>query len=155
MFSFVQEAPNNFYDVIGMFHVLEHFADPIAELINTRKKLKNNGKLVIEVPHARDALITWYNLEEFKKFTFWSEHLVLHTRESLSAILHHAGFKIQSIEGIQRFPLANHLRWLKEKKPSGHIDWPQFLNSTLDYEYASLLSKLDMNDTLMVIAESY
>ena len=28
--------------------------------------------LIIEVPHADDFLISEYNCNEFKKFTFWS-----------------------------------------------------------------------------------
>ncbi|MBF0301305.1 MAG: class I SAM-dependent methyltransferase, partial [Oligoflexia bacterium] len=92
IFKDINELEDNFYDVITLFHVFEHFSDPISNLITLKKKLAKNGKLIIEVPHARDALITLYNNASFRDFTFWSEHLILHTRESLKQFLNVAGF---------------------------------------------------------------
>jgi len=67
---------------------------------------------------AEEIRNSWQtDLEKFKKFTFWSEHLVLHNRFSLAAFLDSANFKNTVISGFQRYNLANHLHWLKEKKP--------------------------------------
>ena len=136
-----------------MFHVFEHLREPLSELNLIYEKLKSNSYLIIEVPHAKDALISLYNIEEFKKFTFWSEHLILHTRESLKIIVENAGFNILSIQGVQRYPLANHLYWLVNKKPGGHSHWNQLSNETLNNEYENILAKLDITDTLVLIAK--
>jgi hypothetical protein len=104
-------------------------------------------------PRAHDFLFAYLDLEEFKKFTFWSEHLVLHNRGSLAAFLDKANFRNTVISGFQRYNLANHLHWLKEKRPSGHIKWSMLATEQLDSAYADMLRKIDMTDTLIAIAE--
>ena len=61
------------FDCIMLNHVLEHLYDPIDILKNIKKRMNEKTLLIIEVPHANDYLIKM-NCEEFKKFTFWSEH---------------------------------------------------------------------------------
>lgn len=146
------EAKNEYFDVITLFHVYEHLTEPIETLKVLKNKLKPGGIVVIEVPHARDFLISFLNLESFKKFTFWSEHLILHTRESLEAFLKASGFTSISIQGFQRYPLANHLYWLSEGKPGGHQQWSYLRNEQVDDAYASMLAQLDKTDTLIAFA---
>ena len=69
---------NKNFDVITLFHVLEHLPKQVKMLKEIRKKIKKNGKIIIEVPSALNYLI-FIDLPAFKKFTFWSEHLILHT----------------------------------------------------------------------------
>ena len=140
-------------DIISMFHVFEHLTDPLGSLKKLHSMLNDDGKIIIEVPHAKDILINTYKLESFKAFTFWSEHLILHTRNSLEIFLRNAGFKNISIIGFQRYPLANHLYWLNEKKPGGHTRYSQLRNPTLEIEYANLLNTIDQTDTIIAIAE--
>ena len=45
------------FDIITMFHVLEHIPYQIETLKVLKSKLKNKGKIIIEVPHAEDFLI--------------------------------------------------------------------------------------------------
>ncbi len=149
----IADVPFNDFDVITLFHVFEHLTDPLDLLAVAYDKLKVGGKIVIEVPHANDFLFSYLDLEEFKKFTFWSEHLVLHNRSSLSAFLHKANFKKTVISGYQRYNLANHLHWLKEKKPGGHVNWSMLSTDELDNAYSNMLEKVDMTDTLIAIAE--
>jgi SAM-dependent methyltransferase len=149
----ISEVPSNDFDVITLFHVFEHLTDPLALLKIAHDKLKPGGKIILEVPHARDFLFAYLDLEEFKQFTFWSEHLVLHTRSSLAAFLDRANFRNTVISGFQRYNLANHLHWLKEKKPSGHIKWSMLATEQLDDAYANMLQKIDMTDTLIAVAE--
>ena len=140
-------------DVVTVFHVLEHLLDPLQTLSHIRRVLKKNGIVLIEVPHARDALFSLFDCGPFKDFTFWSEHLVLHTRNSLSTLLKSALFRSVEITGYQRYPLSNHLHWLAKGKPGGSVDWG-FLNSLqLDVSYASKLGQLDRTDTLIAISK--
>ena len=142
-------------DTIFLFHCLEHLPDPSRTLKEIYEKLKVNGegKIVIEVPHARDFLLDQLELESFKKFTLWSQHLILHTRDSLHSFLTDAGFKNIHIEGVQRYTLSNHLYWLKNGKPGGHKSPLSIIETeNLKNSYADALSKLDANDTLVVIA---
>ena len=107
---------NRKFDIITMFHVLEHIPYQVETLKVLRSKLKNKGKIIIEVPHAEDFLILQKELNEFKNFTFWSEHLILHTCKSLKSILLKAGFKKINILYYQRYDFSNHLGWFLKKK---------------------------------------
>lgn len=153
VYSDIKEVPFGEFDIITLFHVFEHLTDPLDTLKIAYDKLKVGGKIIIEVPHANDFLFSYLDLEEFKKFTFWSEHLVLHNRLSLTAFLDRANFRNTVISGFQRYNLANHLYWLKKKKPGGHIEWSMLATDQLDNAYSSMLQKIDMTDTLIAIAE--
>jgi hypothetical protein len=92
-------------------------------------------------------------LQSFVDFTLWSQHLILHTRESLTAFLQEAGFKSITIEGVQRYGISNHLQWLKTGKPGGHKSPLSLIETTaLKNSYADALSKLDANDTIVAVA---
>jgi 2-polyprenyl-3-methyl-5-hydroxy-6-metoxy-1,4-benzoquinol methylase len=153
VYSDIMEVTENTFDIITLFHVFEHLTEPLRFLETAYSKLNTGGKIVIEVPHARDFLFTQLELEEFKSFTFWSEHLVLHNRVSLTTFLEKANFRNVTVSGIQRYNLANHLHWMKNKKPGGHVRWSMLSNERLDAEYSNMLSKIDMTDTLIAIAE--
>jgi SAM-dependent methyltransferase len=142
-------------DAFFLFHCLEHLPDPsnMIKEIHDKLKLNGQGTIVIEVPHAKDFLLDQLEFEPFKNFTLWSQHLILHTRESLNSLLLDAGFKNIHIEGIQRYGLANHLTWLKNGKPGGHKTPLSIIETeSLKNSYADALSKLDANDTLVAIA---
>lgn len=139
-------------DVITLFHVLEHIEYPEDVLKQCFELLGPGGRLVIEVPHASDLLIRQFDLPAFKDFTFWSEHLVLYTRYTLETLVRNVGFSNVAIEGVQRYPVANHLRWLAEGKPGGHIALDFMRDTALDSAYESMLQKLDMTDTLVLTA---
>ena len=111
---------NKKFDVITMFHVLEHIPHQVKILKILKSRLKNKGKIIIEVPHAEDFLILQDELKEFKNFTFWSEHLILHTFNSIKKILSKAGFKNINIKYYQRYNFSNHLGWFLKRKPGGH-----------------------------------
>ena len=150
----IEDIKENDLDVVTLFHVVEHLTNPIDTLKSIRGKMAKGGKIVIEVPHARDFMISFLENNEFKSFTFWSEHLLLHTRESLNIFLKTAGFSKVVIKGFQRYPLANHLYWLTHGKPSGHVIWQHLRTAELESAYADMLSGIDRTDTLIAIAEN-
>jgi 2-polyprenyl-3-methyl-5-hydroxy-6-metoxy-1,4-benzoquinol methylase len=140
------------FDIVTMFHVLEHLLNPIETLAKLRTSLKAGGRIVVEVPHANDFLLKTLDLDAFKEFTFWSEHLILHTRNSLSMFLAEAGFKDIVIKGYQRYSLDNHLYWLRMAKPGGHDHWAHLTNEAIRSAYADMLCDLDQTDTLIAFA---
>ena len=155
-YSSLSDIPESL-DVITLFHCFEHLPNPIAGLEELFKKLKpgGDGAILIEVPHARDFLIEYLSLHSFIEFTLWSQHLILHTRESLGSMLAAAGFKDIVIEGVQRYGLANHLHWLSRKKPGGHkSNLSVFETVDLMNAYAGALAKIDATDTLVAIAKT-
>ena len=143
-------------DVCVSFHVIEHLPNPLETLKLLKEKIVSGGMLIIEVPHANEFLLSTLNNDEFKQFTLWSQHLVLHTRESLNRMLSYVGFDDIRIEGVQRYPLSNHLNWLANGKAGGHKSPLSLIDSpTLANAYSDSLARLDVTDTLVAIAKVF
>jgi 2-polyprenyl-3-methyl-5-hydroxy-6-metoxy-1,4-benzoquinol methylase len=143
----IKEIPNNL-DCIMLNHVLEHLYDPIKTLKHIKNKMKKKTILIIEVPHAHDFLISEYKCEAFKKFTFWSEHLILHTEKSLNTLLKKVGFSDIKITYYQRYNIFNHLQWLSNGNPGGHKN-TKFKDINLINSYNNFLIKNKKTDTLI------
>ena len=145
---------NNSIDTFFLFHSFEHLPEPLKILKEIKSKLRKKGRLIIEVPHANDFLISTIKDENFINFTLWSQHLILHTKNSLNKFLDYAGFQNILIKGIQRYPLSNHLHWIINKKPGGHQSQFAFIDTNdLTKAYEQTLANLDSTDTLLAIAE--
>lgn len=137
------------YDYITLFHVLEHIPNPTELIKELKQFLKPQGKIIIEIPSADDALITLYESEEFKKFTYWSCHLYLYNPYTLTKICGNAGMTVNYVKQVQRYSLSNHLHWLAKGKPGGHKAWKALNKDILDEEYAAILASLGKCDTLL------
>jgi SAM-dependent methyltransferase len=146
---------DNSLDTVVSFHVLEHLPDPLAVLKDLKRVLKPGGTVVLEVPHANDFLLKDLDCAPFRAFTLWSQHLVLHTRDSLNRLLTEAGFGQVVVEGVQRYPLSNHLTWLAKGRPGGHKSELAVLDTAdLRGAYEAVLNRLDATDTLVAIARN-
>lgn len=137
------------FDVITLFHVLEHLEDPMAILLKLKDLLAPGGQILIEVPNANDALLQLYDCEAFSNFTYWSLHLFLYTSETLARLFRRIGASIRYIKHIQRYPLSNHLYWLAKQRPGGHKEWSFLDSPILCEEYEGQLASIGMTDTLM------
>ena len=149
----LNEIDKESIDTLFMFHSLEHLPSPRLVLKELKSKIRPGGKIVIEVPHANDFLISNMREESFIDFTLWSQHLILHTFESLRVFLEDANFKDIVMKGVQRYSLSNHLVWLRDKKPGGHqsslslLDTPQ-----LKEAYQNALAAGGLTDTILAVA---
>lgn len=140
------------FDLISLFHVVEHFYSPAIELKNIRDLLNPGGLLVIETPNSKDALLSEYKSDAFSSFTYWSHHPMLHSKTSLSSLVSRAGFQISAISGVQRYGLANHLYWLTHQSPGGHVVWSDKFSRETNQNYEKDLARLDASDTLWLVA---
>lgn len=147
-YSSIEETGS--YDVITMFHVLEHLTDPLAYIAKLREHLADNGILIIEVPNADDALLSQYGSNAFADFTYWNCHIYLYTNATLRMLLRKAGMDIEFIQQVQRYPLANHLYWLSEGRPGGHVQWSYLMDANMDKAYGAKLASLGIADTILV-----
>ena len=118
----LSEAEGEF-DAILMFHVVEHLTDPVETLKECYARLKPGGFLYVEVPNINDALLSLYEVSEYREFHFFLDHLHYFSRFSLGLAFKNAGIANVTIAGHSRFSLANHLYWLKSGKPGGHNVW--------------------------------
>lgn len=141
-------------DSLFLFHVLEHLPNPLQTLKLLREQLNpHQGRVVTEVPHARDFLLDHLKIKEFAAHTFWSQHLILHTRDSLRKLLVHSGYTNIAIFGVQRYGLANHLGWLSLGRGGGHEGPLAFMErGHPGSSYEDALRSLDATDTLVAVA---
>lgn len=150
VYSLLADVPQEAYDVITMFHVLEHIPNPLETLQQLFVRLKKGGVMVIEIPHANDFLLKSLDLHSFKKFTFWSEHLVLYTRNALEILLQNLKPLRISIKAFQRYSLDNHLYWLRYNKPGGHDSFLRdIVSQNLRDNYENFLISIDQTDSLI------
>jgi SAM-dependent methyltransferase len=141
------------FDLITAFHVVEHLEDPRTILKALGKKLSKNGRMIVEVPSADDALLTFYDCDAFQNFTYWSQHLYLLNPSNLKLLAAQAGLKVVATQYYQRYPLSNHLHWLSKGKPGGHEKW-HFLDSPeLSSAYGNALASIGASDTLIAYLE--
>ena len=148
VYNTLSEVKNQ-YDLITLFHVLEHFSDPIDLLVQLKQKLKRNGQIIIEVPNSNDALLTFYKSKAFSEFTYWSCHLFLFNNKTLVQVAERAGLKMTYVKQIQRYPLSNHLYWLVYGKPNGHEVWHHLNSHDIVKAYESSLQSLGICDTII------
>ncbi len=138
------------FDIVTLFHVIEHLKNPIEDLTNFKEFLADESEVIIETPNADDALLSFYKSKNFANFTYWGCHVFLFTTNTLKELARQAGFKVNYIKQIQRYPISNHLHWLAKGKPDGHRVW-NFLDSpALNEAYENTLSKLGIADTLLM-----
>lgn len=149
-FQSIEDLELKNFDIVTMHHVFEHLFDPVKTIKEISKVMKKNGLLIIEVPHAKDILLKTFNLNSFKNFTFWSEHLILHTKKSLQKFVTKDNyFKLHDIFGLQRYPLTNHFYWLVKGEPGGHEIFRSLNDKSFDKAYEKYLQKIDQTDTII------
>ena len=139
---------NRCFDVITMFHVIEHILDPVPELIKLSEKLNEGGQIIIETPNANDALLSLYQSDAFSECTYWSCHLYLYNQDTLAQLAKKSGLRVNYIKQTQRYSLANHLYWLANGKPGGHLKWNFMDSHELHSEYEKQLAGIGCCDTL-------
>jgi 2-polyprenyl-3-methyl-5-hydroxy-6-metoxy-1,4-benzoquinol methylase len=148
IFSRIEDSSGSF-DVITIFHVLEHLPDPRTSLVEISAKLDNDGQLVVEVPNACDALISLYQNEPFMRFTYWSCHLYLFNQATLTTLAKQAGLRVNYVRQVQRYSLSNHLHWLAKGTPGGHMKWSFLDSPELHSSYEKQLAAIGACDTIV------
>ncbi len=151
-FQYIEDLELKNFDIVTMNHVFEHLFDPVKTIKEISKIMNKEGLLIIEVPHAKDILLKTFNLNSFKNFTLWSEHLILHTKESLQKFVTSDNlFKLQDMSGLQRYPLTNHFNWLVNGEPGGHKIFSSLNDKLFDQAYEKYLQNIDQTDTIVGI----
>lgn len=98
------------FDVITMWHVLEHVNQPVIFLKKIAKNINNGSVIFIEVPNNKS-----WNFRIFKENYHWisvPEHLYFYNEISLKNIFAKAGLKVINVYYPRQFPFlfTNHLQ---------------------------------------------
>ena len=131
--------PDEYFDCVLMFHVIEHMQDPIGEMRHVRRILKNGGDLIVSCPDFDCACARRYG-ERYRHLSDPS-HISLFSDKSLSRMLEDFGFSVERTEypffETKYFTEENLLRLLDESNVS-----PPFYGNILT-KYCKKLSTDD------------
>ena len=117
------------FDCIGAFGVFEHVRDSRGWIsCNLRGYLSEKGRLALNVPNKANALVYAYDLEEFKRFTYMKQHYFTFTEASINSLAWQTGLDVEKFNYMQVWGLANHLSWLRYKKPRDFSDITSLLS---------------------------
>ena len=141
------------FDLVTLFHVVEHFYRPDAELAGIYDLLKPSGLLLIETPNSQDALLTKYQSIHFGNFTYWTHRPMLHSNKYLGSLVTRKGFNLIINSGTQRYGLENHFYWLSNNRPGGHIEWDGLFSEATNLLYESDLVAKGLADTIWLLAQ--
>jgi SAM-dependent methyltransferase len=97
-----QDLPDRGFDLITMWHFLEHDYDPLRSLAFARDKLADEGRLIIEVPRLDSVSFRlfgdrWPGLQA-------PQHTVLYDREQLLRFVARAGLELVEYLPYGAFP---------------------------------------------------
>ena len=106
------------FNVISLWHVLEHISDPENTLLDLRSRLEKNGKLFVAVPNFKS-----YDSQYYK--AFWAaldvpRHLWHFTTPGVQMLMDQSGFKM-----VAKYPLwfdALYISYLSEQHLGSR--WP-------------------------------
>jgi SAM-dependent methyltransferase len=87
--------PQEYFDTVTLFHVIEHVLDPRKTVEKIRSVLRKNGRLVLETPdigsrRARKLGPNWPSVKP-------GEHLYYFDQNSLHNLLEGAGFRVDKV----------------------------------------------------------
>lgn len=141
------------FDVICMFHVLEHIFDPGRFLANCVACLAPGGRLIIEVPSLDDPLLTLYDCEAYQRFYFQRQHPYVYSAGSMTRLLVHQGLEVERAIHHQRYGLENHLHWLSAGKPGGSKQLREIL-AGCEAAYMACLERQGRADSFIALARA-
>lgn len=140
-------------DIVCLFHVFEHIAEPKGFIAALKAVLAPGGRIVIEVPALSDPLLSLYQSAAYQAFYFQRQHPLVYSGASLQAVLEANGLRVAEIRPYQRYGIENHMGWLKTGKPGGDAMVAETFAGIADGYRAALEAK-GLTDTVFAIAEA-
>lgn len=147
----LEQFPDNFFDAVRLYHVIEHLYDPGDCLRLIQKKLKQNGELIIGTPNS-DSLVSkifgtyWYNLDA-------PRHLVLFNPKNLALAIKKYGFCVQKAEFCSAGGILGSLGYVVSERLHRNISF--LANQTiviLMYPIEWMLDTLSLGDIFVIRA---
>jgi SAM-dependent methyltransferase len=89
--------PDHHFDVVALYHVIEHFHSPRAELSEIRRVLKPGGLLVVETPNIETI---WFHLLGARWRQFIPDHIFFFTPHTITQLCRDSGFEIRELRNV-------------------------------------------------------
>ncbi|MBI2430654.1 MAG: class I SAM-dependent methyltransferase [Candidatus Levybacteria bacterium] len=145
--------PDNYFDAIRLYHVIEHLDDPALCLRLIRKKLKRKGELIMGTPNMESMISKlfksyWYNLDS-------PRHFFLFSPATLGKLVEKEGFRIKKIEFCSAGGIAGSLQYFMGDMLNKKIDLiHKLVIVLLFYPVEWILDKLYVGDIFALKADS-
>jgi SAM-dependent methyltransferase len=97
-----QPIPRDRYDLVTMWHFLEHCYDPARSLATAREIMRDDGTLVIEVPRLDS--VTFRMFRDKWPGVQAPQHTTLYSKRTLTAMVEKAGLRIVDYLPYGAFP---------------------------------------------------
>lgn len=137
-------------DVAVSFDTLEHVPDPTSFLSQMHKCLKPGGRAFVGVPNDRDFLKDI--CKAYLPFFYHTSHLHYFTKETLTALLEHVGFAVDSVRFVHKYNMMNMVKWLSEGKPTGNDHSRQIFDRHFEDAFRSHVERQGAASHLLVAA---
>ena len=149
-FRALSTYPDNYFDAIRLYHVIEHLDNPSLCLSLIRKKLKKEGELLIGTPNISSPSAHifgsyWYNLDS-------PRHLFLFSPQTLGKLLNKYNFVIQKIEFCSAGGIPGSLQYVARMVFNRKIDLIKIPIVLLFYPLEWLFNKLGAGDVFVMRA---
>ena len=115
------DLPNDYFDIIVAFDVVEHDFEPKNFLKKCFDMLKKGGILLIAIPNHDDVLLTNYNCEKYQRFYYHKAHINYFTNHSILDLCESVGFQ-GGVKSFLDYSFFNHVHWQQNNKPMSSAD---------------------------------
>ncbi len=88
---------NNSFDVAALYHVIEHFPSPRAEMVELHRIVKAGGWLAIETPNIANI---WFRLLGARWRQFIPDHIFFFTPQTLTRLCEESGFEVVELQKV-------------------------------------------------------
>ncbi len=148
------------FDLITLFHVLEHLPNPAEFLHNLAEdNLTERGAILVEVPNANDWLLD--ESESYKRWCSMKCHFSYFTPKTLEDVARVAGFKEIVIEPVQRYSIVNNMNWIITGKPQ--MENPSYnleeqcgdVISEVGEFFKGYAESMEVSDTLVMVLRRF
>jgi len=140
------------FNVVTLFHVLEHVSQPVDFLKCIRKFIKPGGVLICEVPNVEELLLE--ECEQYNDFYWIRAHLSYFSQKTILECLRKAQYRHVEVQFEQRYGVMNLCNWLSYGTPQ--IEKPVFtINarySWIEEAYRKEVKRIGKSDTIIALA---
>ncbi len=149
--SFLRDAqlPENEFDAVVLFHVIEHFFDPLAELREMHRVMRPGGILVAETPRY-DTI--FFKLLKERERSVIPNHYFYFTRRSLTDMVTKAGFTVLRLDSVGRTLSLDRLHFNVSKMLGSKSANRLFLRLSDSLHFDRIKIHLNMHDMMRIYA---
>ena len=110
-------------DLAVSVQVIEHVTDPRGFLAEIAELVRPGGDIMVTTPNRADILMELAS-EDFPAFFYRTVHRWYFDADALAACGAAAGLRTTATRHIHRYPMANALHWLRDRRPRGETPMP-------------------------------